>query len=461
MSDGRYKAYPEYKDSGLAWLGAMPKTWELRKAKHLFERVQRPVRESDGIVTAFRDGQVTLRSNRREDGFTNAVKEIGYQGVRNGDLLVHAMDGFAGAIGVSDSDGKCSPVCSVCIPWNKSKIDIRYYGYLVRQLAVTDYITSLAKGIRERSTEFRFSEFSALELALPSKDEQSQIAAFLDHETAKIDQLIEKQQALISLLKEKRQAVISHAVTKGLNPHAPLKDSGIEWLGQVPAHWRILRVKTVSTFLTSGPRGWSERVGEEGALFIQSGDLNDRQGIEYATAKRVLVGNDAETDRTRLIEGDVVVCITGAKTGNVAVAESVPETAFINQHLCLVRPDTNIGPAFLGAFLKGQIGQIYFELSQYGLKQGLSLEDVKEAPVVLPPLNEQAAIVEYLRTNTSKFDSIIQEALEAVTLLQERRTALISAAVTGKIDVRHWQPPSPTDAAARHGKICHPVAQLT
>lgn len=200
---GRYKAYTEHKDSGIEWLKEMPSHWELVKAKHLFQRVQRPVRPQDGIVTAFRDGEVTLRSNRRTDGFTNAAKEIGYQGVRKGDLLVHAMDGFAGAIGISDSDGKCSPVCSVCIPRKSHTVDPTYFGYLVRQLAVTDYITSLAKGIRERSTEFRFAEFASLFLAAPPTEEQQKIANFLDHETAKIDTLITKQEKLIELLKEK------------------------------------------------------------------------------------------------------------------------------------------------------------------------------------------------------------------------------------------------------------------
>ena len=243
----RYKAYSEYKDSGLQWLGEMPAHWQLHKSKYIFNRVQRDVRPEDGVVTAFRDGQVTLRANRRTDGFTESIKEIGYQGVRKGDLLVHAMDGFAGAIGVSDSDGKCSPVCSVCIPADGDEVHMMYFGYLVRQLAVTDYISSLAKGIRERSTEFRYSEFSVLDLALPPQNEQQKIATFRDHETAKIDALIEKQRRLIELLKEKRQAVISHAVTKGLNPNAPMKDSGVEWLGEVPAHWSVQRVKFVSS----------------------------------------------------------------------------------------------------------------------------------------------------------------------------------------------------------------------
>jgi len=201
------------KYSGVEWLCEMPCHWHLQKGKYIFRKVQRTTTDQDGIVTAFRDGQVTLRSNRRVDGFTNALKEIGYQGVKVGDLLVHAMDGFAGAIGISDSDGKCSPVCSVCIPWDAKGIHMRYYGYLIRQLAVTDFISSLAKGIRERSTEFRFSEFSGLSLSVPPLSEQNQIASFLDHETAKIDTLIEKQLQQIELLKERRTALISAAVT--------------------------------------------------------------------------------------------------------------------------------------------------------------------------------------------------------------------------------------------------------
>jgi type I restriction enzyme S subunit len=149
------------------------------------------------------------------------------------------------------------------------------------------------------------------------------------------------------------------------------------------------------------------------------------------------VGDDAEAARTLLCLGDVVVCITGAKTGNIAVCSTIPESAYINQHLCLIRPMGEIQPLFLGILLKSQLGQIYFALSQYGLKQGLSLEDVKEAPVVIPPLPEQTLIVKYLKSETDKLDILTVEAQRAIDLLQERRTALISAAVTGKIDVRN------------------------
>ncbi len=275
-----------------------------------------------------------------------------------------------------------------------------------------------------------------VEVCLPSLTEQFAIAAFLDRETAKIDELVAQQHRLIELLKEKRQAVISHAVTKGLNPHAPMKPSGIEWLGDVPKHWEISRVKNVSDFITSGPRGWSERISETGVLFIQSGDLDDSLRVNFGDAKRVQVGDDAETARTRLRNGDVVVCVTSAKTGNVAVATGSSEPAHVNQHLCLIRPNTLINSSFLGILLKGNVGKTYFELSQYGLKQGLSLEDVKNAIVPRPPLREQETIVTQLHKNAAEFEALISQADLAIELLQERRTALISAAVTGQIDVR-------------------------
>jgi type I restriction enzyme S subunit len=276
----------------------------------------------------------------------------------------------------------------------------------------------------------------SIRVALPPSDELRQVLTFLDRETAKIDALVAEQRRLMDLLKEKRQAVISHAVTKGLNPSVPMKDSGVEWLGEVPEHWEVRQVRSIANFLTSGPRGWSERVGQEGSLFVQSGDLTDDLGIAFSQAKRAAVENDAEATRTRLLVGDVVVCITGAKTGNVAVCDAVEEDAYINQHLCLIRPKADVLPRFLGVFLKSDAGQRYFGIAQYGLKQGLSLENVKATPLVVPPISEQEAVVAAVTHASDQMDQLIGEAVLTIELLRERRTALISAAVTGQIDVR-------------------------
>ena len=437
-----FGAYPHYRDSGVAWLGAMPAKWNLLRAKLIFDRVQRQVRPEDGVVTAFRDGQVTLRSNRRTAGFTNAVKEIGYQGVRVGDLLVHAMDGFAGAIGVSDSDGKCSPVCSVCVPRLNAQLNVKYYGYLVRQLAVTDFITSLAKGIRERSTEFRFSEFANLSLAVPSLAEQTQIAKFLDYETSKIDALIEKQQQLIALLKEKRQAVISHAVTKGLNPDAPMRDSGVEWLGEVPAHWVVRELKQSiepGSSISYGIVQPGEPL-EKGTPFVQTTNIS-RGSFGLESLQKTTAQIAAAFPRSRLSGGEVILGIR-ASIGAAYVVPSHLRGCNLSRGIARIKPATDLSAAFLVCYLRSQTVAHYWGLSSQGSTfSEVSIDTVKKLYLAIPGPEEQANICRFLEENTSGLDELIVAADYQSSLLQERRTALISAAVTGKIDVRNWQAP--------------------
>lgn len=201
----------EMKDSGVEWLGNVPNIWQQYRSKYLWRKEKREVREGDGVVTAFRDGQVTLRENRRTDGFTFAIKEVGYQGVLRGDLVISAMDAFAGAMGISESDGKCSPVYSVCSPIKK--LIPNYYSYLLKEMSQKGYILSLAKGIRERSTDFRYSEFANTILLYPSFAEQEVISDFLDKKVIEINQFINKIKKQIQKLKEAKQSLISEAVT--------------------------------------------------------------------------------------------------------------------------------------------------------------------------------------------------------------------------------------------------------
>lgn len=419
---GKYQPYPEYKDSGVEWLGLIPKHWALRRAKFIFQRIQRPVRDIDGIVTAFRDGQVTLRSNRRIDGFTNALQEIGYQGVRKGDLLIHAMDGFAGAIGISDSDGKCSPVCSVCTPISKTLAYPAYYGYLIRQLAVTGFITSLSKGIRERSTEFRFSEFSPLGLALPPHSEQRTIAAFLDYETARIDKLIAQQQRLIELLKEKRQAVISHAVTKGLNPDAPMKDSGVEWLGEVPEHWLVSSLKFIYKNLDYKriPLSAEERGSKQGdyPYYGASGIIDSIDDYLFST-DHVLVGEDG----ANLVMRSTPIAFVA--TGQY----------WVNNHAHILRMNDGLNSYWAAVIENLDISPFVTGSAQ----PKLTAEALGNLIVAYPKtLQERIEIQEFINREKPKFTTLIDRAEHQVHLLKERRTALISAAVTGKIDLRGW-----------------------
>jgi len=444
-----FPIYSIYRIAETEHTGKLPFHWKTKKGKWIFQKKDRPTRPFDDVITCFRDGQVTLRKNRRTEGFTDAIQEHGYQGVRRGDLVIHAMDAFAGAIGVSDSDGKSSPVYSVCTPKKPNDVAVRYYAYFLRNMALSGYLTSLAKGIRERSTDFRYKDFSSLELPLPPLVEQNRITRFLDQKISKINNAISVKEQQINLLKEHKKVLIQNAVTRGLDPDAPMRNSGIEWIGSIPEHWQIKRLKNISKFITSGPRGWSEFFSENGAYFLQSGNLNDSMEVVLHEAVRVVPKPGSEGLRTRLSNNDVLVCITGAKTGKVALSDiGEDQEVYINQHLCLARLDDTNEPAFVALILYSLVGQTYFFLQQYGLKQGLGLDDVKEAPILIPPRKEQVAIIEFINQQSAKIDKAIVLFQGQIERLKEYRATLIDSAVTGKIRVPGVEDPARQEAMA-------------
>jgi type I restriction enzyme S subunit len=200
------------KDSGYDWLGTIPKHWCMKRAKNMFIRTNRPVNDTDDTITCFRDGEVTLRKNRRTKGFTESLKETGYQGIRKGDLVIHQMDAFAGAVGVSDSDGKGTPVYIVCLP-KSNEYNNYYYALVIREMANTGYIQSLYRGIRERSSDFRFETFAKQFLPIPPRKEQDEIMMSLNVKTKNIDNYIHMLNQEISLVEEYKISLISEIAT--------------------------------------------------------------------------------------------------------------------------------------------------------------------------------------------------------------------------------------------------------
>ena len=233
------------KDSKIEWVGDVPAEWACIRGKFLLQYKQKPVKKDDEIITCFRNGEVTLRSNRREDGFTMADKEIGYQGVDIGDLVVHGMDGFAGAIGISDSRGKASPVLNVL----GTKQNKRYIMYYLRSMAYSDVFMALSTGIRVRSCDLRWNKLAELWYLVPPIEEQKRIAEFLDKKCGEVDALIADIQQEIETLEQYKRSVITEAVTKGLDPSVPMKDSGIQWIGNMPANWECIRGKYILKYL--------------------------------------------------------------------------------------------------------------------------------------------------------------------------------------------------------------------
>lgn len=419
--------YESYKPSGIQWVEMIPSHWGAERAKWLFNRMERPVRPEDDVVTAFRDGQVTLRTNRRTEGFTNAIQEHGYQGIRKGDLVIHAMDAFAGAIGVSDSDGKSTPVYAACVPRGEYPVNSYYYAYLLRYMAHSGYIESLSKGIRERSTDFRFAEFRELPLPIPDKDEQDRIVAFLDQKTAEIDAAITKKERLIELLQEQKNIRIHQAVLRGLNPEVPLCDSGVSWIGEIPAHWKAIPNRYI--FREQNARSLR---GEETHL-----SMSQRYGLVPAKELDVQTLQSESYDGAKLCQkGDLV---QNRLKAHLAVFAVAPCDGLVSPDYSVFRLQNSENqpvyferlfktPSYLGEFNRRVRGIVVGFLRLYS-------EDFNAIPALVPPCDEQAEIVKFIEATNRDFENIRAKIDAEIVMLRELKAITVASAITGKIKV--------------------------
>lgn len=431
--------YSSYKDSGIYFLPKLPSSWKIRKAKYLFNEENRPVFPGDEIVTCFRDGQVTLRKNRRLDGFTNSMKEIGYQGVRKGDLVIHNMDAFAGAIGVSDSDGKSTPVYSCCTP-KSSDVNQYYYCYLLRYLAQNGFILSLAKGIRERSTDFRFNDFKELYLPLPSRKEQDAMVAYLDAATAKIDEAIAQQQRMIDLLNERKQVIIDKAALGGLNSAVELQDSGNDWIGLIPKHWRINKFRYLFKTRT-GITFTKAQLEDEGEPVISYGQIHSKDNWGASVNPELIRHIPSELTKGKegalAMPGDFLFADTSEDfegCGNNVFIDSKP--IYAGYHTILAKNNhQEYGPylayLFTSTRWRGQVRSMVNGVKVYSITQGI----LNSANVILPPKEEQKEIADYITTRVIKLDEGVRRHKEYIKVLQERKQIIINDVVTGKVKV--------------------------
>ncbi|MBE5258389.1 restriction endonuclease subunit S [Serratia marcescens] len=437
----KYKAYPEYKDSGVEWLGIVPSHWKTVSISRLFSRVKRTGYKDKELLSVYRDYGVVPKSSRDDNNNKPSEDLSPYQLVEENDLVMNKMKAWQGSIAISEYEGIVSPAYFVYQP-NKIIFELahlRYVHYLLRNpIYVTQYL-SRSKGIRVNQWDLDPDEFRNIELLLPSKNEQEKIYGFLDHETAKIDKLIEKQQQLIERLKEKRQAVISHAVTKGLNPDVPMKDSGVEWLGEVPAHWAVCRLKQIIKSGTSISYGIVQPGDslDEGIPFIQT--TNVSQGnIDLDSLQKTSEKIEKNYPRSRLEGGEVILGIR-ASIGSAYVVPLELNGVNLSRGVARIQPGNSIASDYLVWYFKTNAVEKYWALSKQGSTfSEVSIETVRELVVCVPPKDEQYCISSRLKSSLEKIHELIIKSEMQMSFLTERRTALISAAVTGKIDVRDW-----------------------
>jgi len=444
------KPYPEYKDSGLPWLGQVPAHWEIRRGKSLFSESNLPVRDGDEIVTSFRDGQVTLRKNRRTSGFMTALYEAGYQGVRTGQLVIHAMDAFAGAIGISDSDGKCTPEYIVLDPLSNSAHP-SYFSQLLRHAARQQFILVQCPAVRERAPRFRYPDFGCMWMPLPPANEQAAIARLLTWATNRLDRAIGAKRHIITLLQEQKQAIIHRAVTRGLDPSVPLKDSGIPWLGEIPEHWEVITVGAISELLQTGPFGsqlhQSDYVKSGTPVInpshLSGGRIRHDSGVTITSAKAEALS------RHRLKANDILIARRG-DLGRCAKATALEDGWICGTGSLLLRCKSNlIKSDFLQIAFSSRGMRQMLELSSIGATMAnLNEGSVARQRIPLPPIAEQEGIVDSIRTSSETENAAFSRLEGEIILLREYRTRLIADVVTGKLDVRELAAGLPEEVAS-------------
>lgn len=433
-----FPRYSEYKDSGVEWLGEVPAHWKVQKFRHAFTESPEKIEDEVFGPMLSVSGYRGIEIKEYDDDNRRRLDEelVGYRIVRPGQLVVNTMWLNYAGLGVSEHEGHVSPAYRsyfIAPSFNK-----RFVHHMMRSEIFVRGYTKFLTGIRPNSLQMGRDDLMAFQLLRPPAEEQSAIAAFLDRETAKIDALVAEQEKLISLLKEKRQAVISHAVTKGLDPSVPTKDSGIEWLGEVPAHWEVLTVRRVAVSVETGGTPSvvqpSEEV-EDGFVWFTPGDFN--QSLRLTDSARKIPIETIEMAGAKQFPAESILIVSiGATLGKVGFA-AFPSSA--NQQINAVVPNDRVDGYFLAYSLSAKEEAMRF-LSNASTIGIMNQEKTKEIWLAIPPTDEQVAITTFLDRETAKLDTLTTEAEKGIALLKERRSALISAAVTGKIDVRGLLP---------------------
>ncbi|EJL6845270.1 restriction endonuclease subunit S [Vibrio cholerae] len=432
---GRYKAYPEYKDSGVEWVGDIPASWTVKPTFSVFDpSVKKNIEGQESTVLSLSYGNIVERDVDTNFGLLPESFNT-YQIVRDGDLILRLTDlqndkkslrvGLVKQTGIITS-------AYLKLRSNQS-IDSRFAYRLLHSYDTTKVFYGMGGGLRQ---SMKFEDFRRLPILVPPLEEQQKIANFLDHETAKIDTLIAKQEKLIELLKEKRQAVISHAVTKGLNPDAPMKDSGVEWLGEVPEHWKVSKLKFESSVVDC--RNKTPEYFDDGEYFVVRTTNVKNQNLNFNGALYTNEKNFKVWTQRGVPPVGSILFTREAPTGEVC---RVPDNLkfCMGQRMMNFIANDELYSDYLFDYLISDCLERYIGSVSHGSTVShLRVEQVENIPVLVPPQNEITNIHNEISKLKKKYDALEAKALATIDLMKERKTALISAAVTGKIDVRHF-----------------------
>jgi len=455
---GRYKAYPETKNSNTEWLDEVPTHWVVSKFAYVktvltdytangsFADLKKNVTYKDKPSFARLVRLTDLRRDLDNEGVwidEGAYNYLKKSALFGGEFLLANVGAYAGLFyQMPYNKGAASLAPNMFMAkFSETKILPLFMAYVGQCDPINKQLTLNATA-SSAQPKLNKDDFKSIKFCYPALIEQQKIANFLEHETAKIDTLITKQEKLIELLKEKRQAVISHAVTKGLNPDAPMKDSGVEWLGEVPEHWEVGRVKNLAKLISKGTTPSTIGGGfiDEGIRFLKGENIGKSLFVNLSPTFYISEEVDAQLSRSRLQENDVLVIIAGATTGKASILTKELLPANTNQAVSFIRPNKTIYSKLIALWLSTEYAQrIIWMGAVQAAQPNLSMEDLGNLPIVLPDEDEVIPLLNEIDRKIEQFDALTLKANSAIELIKERKTALISAAVTGKIDVRDWQ----------------------
>jgi type I restriction enzyme S subunit len=427
------KKYDNYKDSGIEWIGEIPSHWDVKRGKEV-------LKFSNGYP--FNSGLFSMDENegfplvRIRDLKSDKITTF-YKGEIVRDVLINDNDFIIGMDGdfniVKWNKGKALLNQRLCKIEGVNHLETNYLSYsLPFYLKIINDLTYYTT-VKHLSNNDLFEQ----KFLVPNSQEQTAIANYLDHKTSQIDHLIAKKEQFINLLEEERVAVINQAVTKGLDPNVPMKDSGVEWLGEIPEHWEVSKIKIITTKIGSGvtPKGGAEIYESFGVPLLRSQNVYF-DGFRLDNVAYITREIHESMSNSKVFKGDVLLNITGGSIGRCYFVTNEFEEANVNQHVCILRPNSKILTEFLYYILSSEIGQLQIDLCQTGgNREALNFEQLKNFKLVLPSVDEQTELIIEINKRTLKLNNTISNTIKEIELLKEYKTALISEVVTGKVDV--------------------------
>jgi type I restriction enzyme S subunit len=433
MSLPRYK---EYKHSGIPWVGGIPAHWHVQPLMGVAnERSESNAGMCENNLLSLSYGRIVRKDIDSNDGLLPESFET-YQIVRGGDIVLRLTDLQNDKRSLRSAQvQEQGIITSAYLALQPTGAASAFLSYLLRAYDLRKVFYSMGGGLRQ---SMKFADLKRMPIVVPPTSEQMAVAAFLDRETAKIDALIAEQEKLLALLAEKRQATISHAITKGLNPDAPMKDSGVAWLGEVPTDWVVTRLKFVASVQTGIAKG-KDTTDKETITVPYLRVANVQDGFLALSDIATIDIEVEQLDRYRLLFGDVLMNEGGDfdKLGRGAVWYGEIADCIHQNHVFAVRP-RNVSSEWLNRITSSHYAQFYFmgRSKQSTNLASISSTNIMELPVVLPPQSEQQAILDFISSELARLDTLKAQSQQAIILLRERRSALVTAAVTGQIDVR-------------------------